>query len=84
MDAERRRLLVVRHAKSAWPPGVPDLRRPLGPRGQADELHVLVVRGAGEAVGSRIEEVEGHGHRPRAHGVDFRPFVARAVSRKSL
>lgn len=31
-----RRLVVVRHAKSAWPPGVPDARRPLGPRGIAD------------------------------------------------
>jgi len=27
---------VVRHAKSAWPPGVPDRQRPLGPRGQRD------------------------------------------------
>jgi phosphohistidine phosphatase len=36
MDAQRRRLVVVRHAKSAWPDGVPDLRRPLGPRGVRD------------------------------------------------
>jgi phosphohistidine phosphatase len=28
-----KRLLVMRHAKSAWPPGVPDLERPLLPRG---------------------------------------------------
>jgi phosphohistidine phosphatase len=27
-------LLVVRHGKSAWPPGVDDLDRPLGPRGE--------------------------------------------------
>lgn len=26
----------MRHAKSAWPAGVPDRERPLGPRGQAD------------------------------------------------
>lgn len=49
MDAERRRLLVVRHAKSAWPPGVPDLRRPLGPRGQDDAPRV----------GTRIRELVG-------------------------
>ena len=27
---------MVRHAKSAWPPGIPDRQRPLGPRGLAD------------------------------------------------
>jgi phosphohistidine phosphatase len=32
----RRRLVVVRHAKSAYPPGVPDVGRPLGERGLAD------------------------------------------------
>lgn len=31
-----RRLVVVRHAKSAWPEGVPDAQRPLGPRGRDD------------------------------------------------
>ncbi len=31
-----RRLVVVRHAKSDWPAGVPDRARPLGPRGRAD------------------------------------------------
>ncbi|MFJ8335801.1 SixA phosphatase family protein [Streptomyces sp. NPDC094437] len=31
-----RRLVVLRHAKSAWPPGVPDHQRPLGPRGLRD------------------------------------------------
>lgn len=36
MDVTSSRLLVVRHAKSAWPPGVPDRERPLGPRGQRD------------------------------------------------
>ena len=36
MDVASSRLLVVRHAKSAWPPGVPDRERPLGPRGQRD------------------------------------------------
>jgi phosphohistidine phosphatase len=30
------RLTVLRHAKSAWPPGVPDHDRPLGPRGRRD------------------------------------------------
>lgn len=30
------RLVVVRHAKSAWPDGVPDQERPLGPRGRDD------------------------------------------------
>ena len=36
MDVASRRLLVVRHAKSAWPAGVPDRLRPLGPRGLRD------------------------------------------------
>ncbi|MDX2605994.1 histidine phosphatase family protein [Streptomyces caniscabiei] len=31
-----RRLIVVRHAKSAWPVGVPDHERPLAPRGRRD------------------------------------------------
>ncbi|MFJ6729313.1 SixA phosphatase family protein [Streptomyces sp. NPDC091281] len=35
-DRTPRRLLVLRHAKSAWPPGVPDHERPLGPRGLRD------------------------------------------------
>lgn len=30
------RLIVLRHAKSAWPAGVPDHDRPLGPRGLRD------------------------------------------------
>lgn len=29
-------LVILRHAKSAWPPGVPDRERPLGPRGLRD------------------------------------------------
>ncbi|MCB5164145.1 histidine phosphatase family protein [Streptomyces bambusae] len=29
-------LVILRHAKSAWPPGVPDSDRPLGPRGLRD------------------------------------------------
>lgn len=35
MDATRR-LIVLRHAKSAWPDGVPDHERPLGSRGLRD------------------------------------------------
>ncbi|WP_424184531.1 SixA phosphatase family protein [Actinokineospora sp. G85] len=31
-----RRLVVLRHAKSAWPEGVPDYRRPLADRGRRD------------------------------------------------
>ncbi|WP_217181237.1 histidine phosphatase family protein [Streptomyces sp. AC495_CC817] len=31
-----RRLIVLRHAKSAWPVGVPDHERPLAPRGRRD------------------------------------------------
>jgi phosphohistidine phosphatase len=30
-----RRLILLRHAKSDWPEGVPDEERPLGPRGRA-------------------------------------------------
>ena len=32
----RRKLVLFRHAKSAWPAGVPDHERPLGPRGKRD------------------------------------------------
>ncbi|WP_328665670.1 SixA phosphatase family protein [Streptomyces sp. NBC_00328] len=32
----RRRLVVLRHAKSAWPDGVPDHERPLAARGRRD------------------------------------------------
>jgi phosphohistidine phosphatase len=32
----RRRLVVLRHAKSAWPDGVADHKRPLAPRGRRD------------------------------------------------
>jgi phosphohistidine phosphatase len=32
----RRRLVVVRHAKSAWPDDVPDAERPLNARGRRD------------------------------------------------
>ncbi|MFE2041199.1 SixA phosphatase family protein [Streptomyces sp. NPDC059477] len=31
-----RRLIILRHAKSAWPTGVPDHDRPLAPRGRRD------------------------------------------------
>jgi phosphohistidine phosphatase len=31
-----RRLILLRHAKSAWPDGVPDHDRPLAPRGRRD------------------------------------------------
>jgi len=37
MAARRARtLILLRHAKSAWPEGVPDHDRPLGPRGRRD------------------------------------------------
>ncbi|OEJ32701.1 SixA phosphatase family protein [Streptomyces subrutilus] len=43
-----RRLVVLRHAKSAWPPDVPDAERPLGPRGLRDAPAVgRWLRGAG-------------------------------------
>lgn len=35
-DPTQRRLVVVRHAKSAWPDGVPDAQRPLNGRGRRD------------------------------------------------
>lgn len=49
MDVASRRLLVVRHAKSAWPAGVPDRLRPLGPRGLRDAPRM----------GQRIRELVG-------------------------
>ncbi|MGV9340624.1 SixA phosphatase family protein [Streptomyces sp. NPDC003688] len=36
MSGPARRLIVLRHAKSAWPEGIPDHDRPLGPRGLRD------------------------------------------------
>ncbi|SMC92900.1 SixA phosphatase family protein [Kibdelosporangium aridum] len=35
-----RKLTLLRHAKSAWPDGVPDLERPLGDRGRRDAPEV--------------------------------------------
>ena len=49
MDVASRKLLVVRHAKSAWPAGVPDRSRPLGPRGMRDA----------PLMGQRIRELVG-------------------------
>ena len=46
--APARRLVVLRHAKSAWPLGVPDHDRPLGPRG------VLDARAAGRWVRENV------------------------------
>src|SRR5690606_9683192 len=34
------RLLLLRHAKSAWPAGAPDLERPLNARGRAAALRM--------------------------------------------
>ncbi len=34
--ARERHLVILRHAKSAWPDGVPDRRRPLNGRGRRD------------------------------------------------
>lgn len=34
-DTKERRLLLLRHGKSAWPDGVADHQRPLAPRGEA-------------------------------------------------
>jgi len=36
MGESVRRLIVTRHAKAAWPEGVPDLERPLAERGRRD------------------------------------------------
>ncbi|MFC7217952.1 SixA phosphatase family protein [Streptomyces polyrhachis] len=36
LKAGYRRLVVLRHAKSDWPEGVPDAKRPLAPRGRRD------------------------------------------------
>ena len=43
-----RRLIVLRHAKSLWPPGVADHDRPLAPRGVAD------ARAAGEWIRDHV------------------------------
>jgi phosphohistidine phosphatase len=36
MASTHRQLVLLRHAKSAWPDGVPDRRRPLNERGRRD------------------------------------------------
>lgn len=36
MDSSMRRLIITRHAKAAWPEGVPDIERPLAERGRRD------------------------------------------------
>ena len=36
MTDRYRTLLLLRHAKSDWPPGVPDHERPLAPRGERE------------------------------------------------
>lgn len=40
MPPVQRHLVLVRHAKSAWPSGVPDLQRPLAERGRRDAVAV--------------------------------------------
>jgi phosphohistidine phosphatase len=40
MQPEQRHLVLLRHAKSAWPYGVPDLQRPLAKRGRRDAVAV--------------------------------------------
>jgi phosphohistidine phosphatase len=36
MAGDPHRLVIIRHAKSAWPEGVPDAQRPLNKRGRRD------------------------------------------------
>lgn len=40
MSFVERQLAILRHAKSAWPEGVPDRERPLGKRGRRDAAAV--------------------------------------------
>ena len=47
-----RHLVVLRHAKSSWPPGVPDHERPLGPRGVVD------ARAAGEWIRDHVDRLD--------------------------
>ena len=49
---DSRRLVVVRHAKSAWPDDVPDEQRPLNPRGRRD------APVAGRWIRERVERVD--------------------------
>ena len=43
-------LVLLRHAKSAWPPGVPDEERPLNPRGRRDAPVAGAVLAAGPPI----------------------------------
>ena len=61
MQPAQRHLVLLRHAKSAWPNGVPDLRRPLAKRGRRDAA----------ALGCWLHE---HAPRLDAHGAaDYTP-----------
>ena len=60
MQPAQRYLVLLRHAKSAWPHGVPDLRRPLAERGRRDAV----------AVGCWL-----HDHVPRLDAVVCSPAV---------
>lgn len=52
MEAAQRQLVILRHAKSAWPDGVPDRQRPLNRRGRGD------ARAAGQWIRSLVGGVD--------------------------
>lgn len=52
MTTVRHRLVLIRHAKSAWPDGVADLRRPLAKRGRRD------APAAGRWLRDRLSELD--------------------------
>lgn len=53
-EQERRQLLVLRHAKSDWPSGVPDDARPLASRGERDCVTVGRFLAANELRPDRV------------------------------
>lgn len=87
-----RTLVVLRHAKSDWPAGVPDHERPLGPRGRRDApaagawiaSHVGAVDRAIVSTAERTRQTWAlaAAHLPVAGGVEFddRVYEASAVA----
>ncbi|MGB8021064.1 MAG: histidine phosphatase family protein [Candidatus Nanopelagicales bacterium] len=68
-----RTLVVVRHAKSSWPDGVPDPERPLGSRGRRDAP--VMGKRLGELVGPIDVALISPAHRAQETWALMRPHL---------
>lgn len=50
MEEDRKFVWLVRHGKSAWPVGTPDMERPLSPRGRRDGAIMAEVLGTSDHI----------------------------------